>query len=268
MTINTASAWLKGKMHSKCQDKVNTIRGKIYCHNHEDKDYDMASDYGLAIVCDGAGSKPNSDIGAFTVVKSVERFFLEKYEWKSFEEINLEEIKIQLLHYIMQEILSIASSDDNISDYACTLLFVLYIDKSKRYVYGHVGDGGIIGLEDGLLKIISEPKNGEYKNQTFFITDRDSGDNFYLGTGKNRSKNMGFLLCTDGIGDSLFKYSRTEQIISPVCKTFCQWLMEAETVEELSVVGKAYKENLQKYFASRSKDDLTIAVMTVSSQEG
>jgi serine/threonine protein phosphatase PrpC len=267
MTIKVASAWRKGKMHQRCQDKVNVCTGKLSNLYHETNEYFEESDFGLAVVCDGAGSKPRSELGAYTVAKSVEGFFRHKYRWNSYDELNLEEIKIELLQYIIQEILNVASKDDAISDYACTLIFVLYIRKSKRYIYGHIGDGGIVELADGSLRIISGPENGEYKNQTYFITDRNSAHHFYLGTGINESEHLGFLLCTDGIADSLFKYSATTQKISPVCHTLCQWLMDADTSEEVAAVRYAYKENLQKYFASRSKDDLSLAVMTVSNQE-
>lgn len=263
MTIKVAAAWLTGLMHSECQDKVNVCRGKIHLYNPGEA-CETVSDYGLAVICDGAGSKAHSAAGAYAVAKGVEKYFAVKHQWESFEEFNLEDIKYELLHYILQEILSIASKDDNISDYACTLLFVLYLDKSKKYIYGHIGDGGIIALEDNSLRIISEPENGEYKNQTYFITERNAAEHFRLKVSTNESQKLGFLLCTDGIAGSLFKFSETEQKISPVCQTFCQWLMDAETDEELTVIESAYRDNLQRHFSSRSKDDLSLAVMTVS----
>ncbi|TCT16020.1 protein phosphatase 2C-like protein [Natranaerovirga pectinivora] len=263
MTINVAAAWLKGLTHSECQDKVNACRGKIYLYNHMD-DCKIESDYGLVVVCDGAGSKIHSSAGAYVVAKGVEKYFTVKHQWMSFEEFNIEEIKHELLHYIIQEILSIASKDDHISDYACTLLFVLYLDRSKKYIYGHIGDGGIVALEDDSLRILSGPENGEYKNQTYFITERNAEEHFRLKVGTNISQQLGFLLCTDGIAGSLFKFSKTDPKISPVCQTFCEWLMDSETEEELVVIEKAYKDNLYKHFSSRSKDDLSLVVMTVS----
>lgn len=264
MTINVAAAWLTGKLHSKCQDKVNACRGKIYIHSYIDEQTRIESDYGLVVLSDGAGSKEYSATGAFTATRSVEKFFTQIYDWKSFDEYNIEEIKVELLQYIIGEISSVASSDDNISDYACTLLFVLYIGASRKYIYGHIGDGGIVGLEDDTLSIISEPENGEYKNQTYFITDKDAVDFFHLGIGSKKSEQLGFLLCTDGVSSSLFKSTRAGQVISPVCQTFCQWLMSAESEEDIITVSKAYRDNLQKYFSPMSKDDLSLGVMTVS----
>lgn len=263
MEIKVAGAWSKGKLHAECQDMVNVCKGKIYSLNNEDR-CKIESDYGLVVVSDGAGSKEHSAVGAFTVTKAIEKYFTQIYEWNSFDQFDLEKMKAELLQYMIQEIISIEAYDDVISNYACTLVFVLYIDKSKKYIYGHIGDGGIVGLEDKILRIISQPENGEYVNQTYFITDVDAANHFRMGIGSNESKQLGFLLCTDGVSSSLFKSTKIEEKISPVCDTFFQWLIETETEEDIISVSKAYEDNLHKYFSTRSNDDLSLGVMTVS----
>ncbi len=58
--------------------------------------------------------------------------------------------------------------------FACTVV-AFAIHKNGDWVAVHIGDGGIIGRDqDGDLKIISLPENGEYANETYFVTQDDA----------------------------------------------------------------------------------------------
>lgn len=268
MSIKVASTWLKGPRHFECQDKVNIRKGTLFVCKEENSNNIIESEYGLVVVCDGAGSKKYSAKGASTVVKAVETYFLSQYKWESFDDFDLSIIKQELFQYIKGQISDIIEQESSLADYACTLLFVLYIEQSKTYLYGHIGDGGIVSVEDEEPSILSAPENGEYKNQTYFITDTEAYQHFRLKSGKLIGEQVGFLVCTDGVSDSLFKYhEKKEHIkISPVCQTFCKWLIDAQT-EEVACVEEAYKANLEKYFATRSKDDLSFGVLVASRVE-
>jgi hypothetical protein len=73
-----------------------------------------------------------------------------------------------------------AARSDNLRDYHCTLVAAL-VGKSGGFSI-HIGDGAIFGgrfLESSSLNVselnssffISKPENGEYANETFFITE-------------------------------------------------------------------------------------------------
>lgn len=136
----------------------------------------------LAIaVCDGAGSAKFAEIGADITSK----YFCEELiklslkldtkppgEW-------INDFIINCVLTVREHIRSIAKSDD-IRDYHCTLVATL-IGKSGGFLI-HIGDGSIFGgkffndLNPSIIElnsdfIISKPENGEYANETYFITE-------------------------------------------------------------------------------------------------
>ena len=63
-------------------------------------------------------------------------------------------------------------------DYACTLLYVIACDDTT--ICGQIGDGAIVVKIEDNLKVPIWPDNGEYANQTFFVTQEDAANRLHL----------------------------------------------------------------------------------------
>jgi len=133
--------------------------------------------------------------------------------------------------------------------------------KGLYYITGHIGDGGILSLSGSEMKILSMPENGEYKNTTFFFTEDDANEHFRICINKLEDERSAFLICTDGISDLLFHAG--EGNISKVATLLCSWLMEADNEDEIEKVRIAYENNLRDTFSKKSKDDLSVCVMSI-----
>lgn len=132
-------------------------------------------------VCDGAGSAEFAELGA-TVTST--HFCQELI--KLSEELEtrvpgewINDFVIDCVIRVREQLRKVAQSDD-IRKYHCTLVAAL-IGKSGGFSI-HIGDGAILGgsfsssskaapvdLNTGYF--ISKPENGEYANETFFITE-------------------------------------------------------------------------------------------------
>ena len=67
---------------------------------------------------------------------------------------------------------------EDLRDYACTLLYVIASDSAT--ICGQIGDGAIVVKDEAELKVAIWPDNGEYANQTFFVTQDDSHARLHL----------------------------------------------------------------------------------------
>ena len=131
-------------------------------------------------VCDGAGSAEFSEKGA-TVTSS---YFCSELIRLSEQLQNrapggwINDFVISCVLNVRESLRSIAGSDD-LRGYHCTLVSAL-VGPSGGFAI-HIGDGAILGgkfksdIENKSTElnsnfIISNPENGEYSNETFFIT--------------------------------------------------------------------------------------------------
>jgi len=167
-----AGASVVGQGHlttgTPCQDK---------CHIRVSEDGAW-----LAVaVCDGAGSAEFADVGA-TITS---RYFCQELvrlaqesetrlpgEW-------INDFVIDRVLRVRDQLREHAKSDD-IRKYHCTLVAALVGPHGGFSV--HIGDGAIVGgtfappgsfpiVELGSNVLISKPENGEYANETFFVTE-------------------------------------------------------------------------------------------------
>jgi len=132
-------------------------------------------------VCDGAGSAKHSEVGSNLVAKT----FAKKLIHLS-KEIETRQPGAWINDFVIQQILNVrdelrlkAGSDD-LSNFHTTLVAFLINDLGGFAI--HIGDGVILGGitmdsedQNGLDKeiFVSKPENGEYSNETYFITEGD-----------------------------------------------------------------------------------------------
>lgn len=142
--------------------------------------YRVVGDALVAAVCDGAGSAASSHVGAAVVsaavVNEVASHLLsarasgsrpwpetveEAYGW--LREL-LSEVRAQLVRHAQ-------AAESPLADFATTLVGVVTTPAGGWFF--HVGDG--VGVADACDAgtTVSQPENGEYANETYFITGED-----------------------------------------------------------------------------------------------
>jgi hypothetical protein len=134
------------------------------------------------VASDGAGTAKYSDVGSRLVVDEIAKCLIhisEEIDQKA-PGAWVSDRLIQSVVAIRQQLREVAGSD-NISDYHCTLSAALVGPTGGLTI--HLGDGAIFGgaapqspgdsldLAQGCF--VSAPQNGEYANETYFLTERD-----------------------------------------------------------------------------------------------
>jgi hypothetical protein len=126
------------------------------------------------VVCDGAGSAARSREGADIVSSAFAKELIKISQtieghgpgpW-------LNDSIISSVLKVRAELTAVAQSFD-LSEFHCTLVAALISDTGGFSV--HIGDGAVfVGRQKGLasqIELHSAPENGEYSNETYFITE-------------------------------------------------------------------------------------------------
>jgi hypothetical protein len=133
----------------------------------------------VMVVSDGAGSASKAEEGS----RLVADFFSDEL-FKLINELNRRPPGHWINDFVIEKVIQtraalrdLAKSDD-IRDYHCTLVACLAGPSGGFSI--HIGDGLIVGgyksstnSNTPLSLFVSEPENGEYANETYFITEGD-----------------------------------------------------------------------------------------------
>jgi len=153
---------------------------KIPC---QDKHLVLTSSDGkwlAAVVSDGAGSAKFAETGAENTVKIFAEALLSLSSILNSKAPGswINDFLIEKILKVRQTLRDVAGKDE-INEYHCTLVAALVGENGGFSI--HIGDGHITGgnfelLNDGKINlnsgnIISLPENGEYANETYFITE-------------------------------------------------------------------------------------------------
>lgn len=113
----------------------------------------------IAAVADGVGSAKNSHIGSQIAAKTVVEFCVECMPW-DYNLISIKSMMRTAYNYAYKLILKEAKeSGESIESYDTTLSMVIY--DGQGIIYGHSGDGAIIGLNTfGDYIVITRPQKG------------------------------------------------------------------------------------------------------------
>jgi len=127
-----------------------------------------------AAVCDGAGSASHSDAGARHVADTVVAALVRLSQL----DLRPVELEVEALRPCIEEAVNdargglamrAAANGLCLSDHACTLVGVV-ADATGGWFF-HVGDGvAACVFEGGQATAVSLPANGEYANETWFVT--------------------------------------------------------------------------------------------------
>jgi len=182
---------LTGKSH---------VTKKIPCQDSH-KIKKMENGWYIAAIADGVGSAKNSQIGSKIAVDIVVSFCEEYMPW-DYNIISIKSMLRTAYNYAFKQILKESQkTGEPIESYDTTLTVVIY--DGHRIVYGHSGDGAIVGLNSfGSYVPITKPQKGE---DSVSVLPLRAGytkweiDNY-------EEELAAVLLMTDGIADAFFPY--------------------------------------------------------------
>ncbi|WP_462217518.1 PP2C family serine/threonine-protein phosphatase [Klebsiella variicola] len=193
-----------------CQD--------AFCYRH-------LGDRLVAVVCDGAGSAAYSEQGAALVAHALAD------RLATFITAPDENQLATLLGSVRETVLLQAQAREiSAGDFACTVLAAWLGETASVIV--HIGDGAA-ALSLDAEQHFSLPENGEYANQTWFLTSDDWREHLHIIQFSGRATRL--VMMTDGVqpfalnrrGDALFS-----PFIDPVLR-YVQQVSEAEGSEAL-----------------------------------
>lgn len=247
LKIKFAGAALQGRSHDAkkiyCQDAVffQRFRGKRSA---------------IIALADGAGSCSHADIGARLVVSKIGGIIKAEFSTYYNKPANAAGEIIEKLRYELNKMLP--EHMCTLQSFASTLLFV-YVRKMKRslrFIAGHLGDGIIAFKNSEGLSVLSHPDNGEFANETVFVTSANAAARLRIYTGV-LSDDAGFLLFSDGTAACL--YSKRGGSLAPACSTILEWLNKLPQKK----AQKAINSNLEKVFKQATSDDCSIVALHV-----
>ena len=232
---------VQGRGHAKknlpCQDKVARLE-----------------ENGVHVIAlaDGAGSAALSHFGAQCVVNRATAFIADRF----FDLIAREDgrsVTQEILSVLLQALRNEALLHGcALKDLASTLLVAAVGDG--KFFLAHLGDGVIGYLNDSGLKVASTPDNGEFSNETVFVTSADAVARLriFKGALKNIS---GFILMSDGSEQSL--YSKRKKTLAPAVKR----LMHRTCLVDGKILSPQLEEALSTVIAANTQDDCSVAIL-------
>ncbi len=238
MKYKVSSAVYAGTRHQRelvpCQDCVHIVRDcPVLC----------------CALSDGAGSCANSRQGAECVTAVVTEVLCHEFEciWEM-------EPDEEAQFVIQQCYTALAAQEPPIHEMACTLLFCA-CHQDGRFLSGHLGDGVMVLEQADILSVFSYPENGEYQNETYFITGEQAEKHLRLRRGI-WSKEGTLLLMSDGTADSLFEYATRKP--AAACRTLAAWLRDGDE----AVIDAVLLKNMEKKFTAHTTDDMSLILIS------
>lgn len=244
MEYKVSWAVCTGRHHQQeeapCQDRVAVRREKtVVC----------------CALADGAGSRSHSELGAECVTQAAANLLAKQFEmlW------TMEDVPLAgaVIDRCVQEL---SRLEPPIHELACTLLFCA-AHRDGRFLAGHLGDGVMIREESGTLSVFSPPDNGAYQNETYFITGADAVERLRIRRGRWTAEGT-LLLMSDGTADSLYHYA--DSTPAAACQTLAAWLRDGEE----NVISQALQDNLERTFAKRTGDDMSLILLSWRENNG
>lgn len=133
----------------------------------------------VAAIADGAGSGSRSELASSICTRRVVEAMSEYLQTADVQPRDSRELMAGSIARLIVTIEDVRSEIDSLaeayslarSDLACTLVGAVALSVDEGYFF-HVGDGAAVTqFEDPAVKpLVSPPENGEYSNETWFIT--------------------------------------------------------------------------------------------------
>ena len=223
----------------------------------QDKTYilDSPPDCLVVALADGAGSAQHSELGAEYVTRKICRILNENFT-RYFASENSAPVAEEVLNLLLDELTNLAEENDfELSTLASTLLAVAV--KGNEFIGLHIGDGVIGVLDEDFLEVMSPPDNGDFVNETTFVTSAEAIAHLRLYKGE-LGKISAFVLMSDGTATGM--YHHDTQILIPIVEQLIHGakLMPPEEVE--TELTRNFRETLCKITA----DDCSLILLVKS----
>ena len=232
---------LQGRGHAKnnipCQDKVAKRE---------------ANGVHVIVLADGAGSAKFSHFGAECIVNGTADFIIDNF----FHLISQEDGRnvTRELFSAAMDLLEREAKYRNCTtkDLASTLLIAAV--SEENFFLAHLGDGVIGYLNDTGLKTVSTPDNGEFVNETVFLTSANASSHMRIYKGKLKNIS-GFVLMSDGTEYSLYD-KRSKKLIPAVKR-----LMHHTCLIDEKILMPQLEDALKTVVVTNTQDDCSIALL-------
>ncbi|MDL0087867.1 PP2C family serine/threonine-protein phosphatase [Campylobacter gastrosuis] len=209
---------------------------------------------GVSVVslADGAGSARLSHFGADIVTDKICEILA-----SSFDELfndNESDVKRQILSVLLETLhQKVDELKCDLKDLTSTLLAIGV--KDDRFIMLHIGDGVIGYTKNGDIYVLSTPQNGEFINETTFLSSKNAIDEMRV---KRELLNGidGFLLLSDGAEHSL--YHKREKRLATALLGIVNALKYVDTKE----IEIGLKQSFENVVSMATSDDCSIAIMS------
>lgn len=202
-----------------------------------------------AALADGAGSASRSELGAEAVTRRICELLCDRFDAFRSNPSGAE-VKQEILRQLY-EALSMCCQQHGceLQDLASTLLAIAVRDDS--YLLLHIGDGVIGYVKNGQIRVASTPDNGEYANETTFVTSPNALTALRISKGTD-SAIEGFVLMSDGCEASL--YSRRQKILAPILSRLVYRL----GITSAEFLRPSLEQSLQETIRKKTMDDCSL----------
>lgn len=140
--------------------------------------YAVIEDVLIAAVCDGAGSASEGHLGSDFFVRKITELISDSVrsgQFASKRQSGYRDYLVEMIQRARSQLSEIACSRQlDLRDFACTL--VGCISSQHGGCFFHIGDGFAVHLMNTGESVLSQPENGEYADETYFVTDDDWKD--------------------------------------------------------------------------------------------
>ena len=199
-------------------------------------------------VADGAGSAAFSDRGASIAIEQSLIVLKRTVPWK-----NVESVKAQILDSCLRTIIAEADRIDcKPRELATTLAFVCV--NHETVISGSIGDCIVISYRNDQPELTHPPQQGEFHNETVFMTSSGVERYFRVQCGPLDGRN-GFSLMSDGAAEALF-HRRTNSP-APAISKMLGWVK----AKDPSIASAKIREDVLPKLTLRSRDDCSLCLM-------
>lgn len=215
----------------------------------------------IAVTSDGAGSAQQAQIGAATACTS----FINRVR-KSLDDVSdlsflTEEYIKKWIDDFQCEIETLARQHEtSIREFACT--FVTGVIGKDQAIFSQIGDGGIVILEDETnesYKPIFWPQQGQFANQTNFLTDKNAVKNLMFTTLSQSVREVA--LFTDGM-QNLVLHEETQTAHSPFFRPIFAALRKSDAGHAEALQNGMIDYLMSPKVTERTDDDKTLIFAT------
>lgn len=149
----------------------------------------------VAVVCDGAGSQAHSHVGSARMSHEVASALLPVLDAALVDEASARSAVERAVDAALASLADEAARlQSPLSSFACTLVGAMA--KGDVAWLFHVGDGIGVAVDAAGVQTVSPPHNGEYANETFFVTSAQWRDHLRLVRCEQPAQR--FVLMSDG----------------------------------------------------------------------